>query len=140
MSEATRDRPDEGPENDDGRASPDEVCERVGTEDMEHRAGDEPDEDDEYDRELSRESTVDRGMARWQLGSAKVGVRSHDRTMPRVRRIGIRATADHARVRTTDCRLTPKRHLRTLARQRPLCWCFSRAPTRRQLRDLRHER
>ena len=35
--EAARDRPDERPENDDGRAGPDEVCRRVGTEDVEHR-------------------------------------------------------------------------------------------------------
>ena len=40
------------------------VRRRVGTEDVEHRPGDEPDEDDENDRELSRELTVDRGMAR----------------------------------------------------------------------------
>ena len=68
-------------------------------------AGDEPDEDDENDRELSRELAVDRGMARGKLGRAKVGVRSHARTMPRVRRIGIRETTEPALVGTTDCGL-----------------------------------
>ena len=57
---AVRDRPDEWPKNDDGRACPDEVCRRVGAEDVEPRAGDEPDQDDEYDRELSREVREDR--------------------------------------------------------------------------------
>ena len=53
-----------------------------------------PDQDDEYDRQLGREVTEDRGMTEWRLGVAKIGVRGHARTMPRVREIGIRATAD----------------------------------------------
>ena len=50
MGKAARDRPDKRPENDHGCAGPDDVCWRVGTEDVEHRARDEPDQDDEYDR------------------------------------------------------------------------------------------
>ena len=94
MRQAANDRPDEWPENDESRAGPDNVCRRVGTEDMEYRAGDESAEDDEYDRQLGREVTEDRGMTEWRLGGAKTGVRGHARTMPRVREIGIQATAD----------------------------------------------
>jgi hypothetical protein len=94
MRQAANDRPDEWPENDESRAGPDNVCRRVGTEDMEYRAGDESAEDDEYDRQLGREVTEDRGMTEWRLGGAKTGVRGHARTMPRFREIGIRATAD----------------------------------------------
>jgi hypothetical protein len=41
---------------------------------MEYRAGDESAEDDEYDRQLGREVTEDRGMTEWRLGGAKTGV------------------------------------------------------------------
>ena len=53
-----------------------------------------PTEDDEYDRQLGREVTEDRGVIEWRPGVAKVGVRGHARTMPRVRQFGIRATSD----------------------------------------------
>ena len=53
-----------------------------------------PTEDDEYDRQLGREVTEDRGVIEWRPGVAKVGVRGHARTMPRVREFGIRATSD----------------------------------------------
>ena len=94
MRQAASDRPDERPENDESCAGPDDVCRRVGTEDMEDRAGDEPGQDDDYDRQLGREVTEARGVIEWRLGVAKVGVRGHARTMPRVRPISIRASAD----------------------------------------------
>lgn len=65
---------------------PDDVCRRVGAEHVEHRAGDEPAEDDEHDRELGRELQVGRGVTGRRAGGARNDVRRHGRCRVSARR------------------------------------------------------